>query len=112
MNPPTRFTHNLLLAVEVTITCLLSACYAPRQATFDSSVHRSVQINMPVSAAIANLGTLKLVCYRTGTELDCNRQDIGLLLSCIERVVITPSDPNGLVASIDIRKIVCLGGFG
>jgi len=67
---------------------------------------------MPVDIAQENLRRLKLTCQRHGPELHCTRSRDGLLLSCIQRVVLMSSEPEALVTDIDIRKIVCLGGFG
>jgi len=93
-------------------TCLLSACYIPRQAAFERSVHQQIQVNMPVSTAQINLRKINLTCHSQGQQLDCTRSLDGLFQSCIQRVVLMPSNPQGLVTDIDIRKIACLGGFG
>jgi hypothetical protein len=112
MNAVTSYTRAVLSCLAMLFTCLLSACYLPRQTAFERSVHRQIQVNMPVALAQENLRRLKLTCQRHGVELDCSRSLDGLLLSCIQRVVLMPSEPEALVTNIDIRKIVCLGGFG
>jgi len=95
----------MLAAVLLTL-----GCYFPHQTTFERSVHRQVRLAMPVTAAVANLGKLKLRCYQNGSQWDCTRLPASLLpFSCIERVVMTSSDPDGLVTNIDVRKILCTG---
>jgi len=98
--------------LAVLSTCLLSACYFPRHAAFERSVHRQIQVNMPAAIAQEKLRRLKLACERHGPQLDCTRLREGLLLSCIQRVVLMSSEPEALVTDIDVRKILCLGGFG
>jgi hypothetical protein len=92
--------------------CLLSGCYYPRQAAFEESVYRQIHINMPVATAQDNLRKLRLTCQRQGPTVDCTRSVDGLLMSCVQRVALTPSDPQALLTNIEVRKIACFGGFG
>jgi hypothetical protein len=111
-NGMTFFHRALTLGFGVFSTCLLSACYVPRQDTFEESVRQQIQVNMPVTAAVTNLAKLKFNCHRLGPELDCTRDRNSLLISCLERVVLKPSEPDALLTDIEIRKIACFGGFG
>jgi hypothetical protein len=101
-----------LACLSVLAICLLSGCYYPRQAAFERSVYRQIQIHMPVTTAQDNLQKLKLTCQRQGPEIDCTRLVDGLLMICIQRVVLRPSEPQGFLTNIDVRKIACFGGFG
>jgi hypothetical protein len=100
--------------LAVLCICALSACYFPRQAAFEKSVHQQVQVNMRVAAAQENLGKLKLNCYRQGPQLDCARtiESLAPPITCVQHVVLKPSEPGQLVAEIRIGKISCLGPFG
>jgi hypothetical protein len=112
MTARTLRVQALLSCLGLLCTCLLSACYFPRQAAFERSVRQEVQVNMPVATAQQNLRKIKLSCRRQGPELDCTRLREGIFLSCIQRVVLKPSEPQELVMSIDMREIACMGGFG
>jgi hypothetical protein len=101
-----------LACLSVLGICLLSGCYYPRQLAFERSVYQQIHINMPVAAAQDNLQKLKLTCQRQGPELNCTRLIDGLLMSCIQRVVLRPSEPQGFLTNIEVRKIACFGGFG
>jgi hypothetical protein len=92
--------------------CLLSGCFYRGQAAFEKSVYQQIHLSMPVAVAQDNLQTLKLTCQRQGPELNCTRLLEGLLKTCIERVVLTPSDPQAPLTNINVRKIACFGGFG
>jgi hypothetical protein len=109
-----RITHAqvLLRCFTVLCTCLLGACYFPRQAAFESSVRRQVQIGMPVDTAQENLKKLKLACQMQGPQLNCTRMLERLPMTCIQHVALRTSQPQGLVTDIVIPKIACIGGFG
>ncbi len=102
----------LLLCSTAFCTSLLTACYFPRQAAFERAVHRQIQIDLPVATAQERLQKLKLTCQMQGSELHCDRIIDRLPMTCIQRVALMISQPQGLVTDIDIPPIACFGGFG
>src|SRR4051812_38511648 len=100
------------LYLGMVCSCLLSACYVPSQAVFERSVNKRVHLDMSVATAQENLRKLRLVCQRQGDQLDCTRPIEGVLRTCIQRVVLMPSDPQGILKKIEVRPIACFGGFG
>lgn len=90
------------------LSCI-AGCYFPNQGAFESSVHKHVQVGMPIEVALSNLREMRMKC--SGDKVvTCDRLRQRLLpSSCIERVHLDVAQANPVVEAVKVDPIICAG---